>query len=121
MVNCLRVMVVEDDVALAALFSEVLIDMGFDVCAVESTAEGAGAAAARCRPDLMIVDAQLSEGDGVAAVNEIRLSQPVPFLLVTGNPAGLHGLEPGALVLQKPFSEGDLANAIERVFAKLSR
>jgi DNA-binding response OmpR family regulator len=117
--TALRVMLVEDDVSLAALFSEALIDMGFDVCAVESTAAGAQAAAARCQPDLMIVDAQLSEGDGVAAVNEIRLSRPVPYLLITGDPAGLSGLEPDALVLQKPFTEGDLVNAIKRVFAKL--
>jgi len=112
------VMVVEDDAALAALFCDVLIDMGFEVCAVASTARGAETAALRYQPDLMIVDAQLREGDGVAAVNEIRLVRPVAYVVMTGNPAALYGLEPGALVLHKPFSETELAKAIALAVAK---
>jgi CheY-like chemotaxis protein len=110
----LRIMVVEDDVVIALLFSEVLEGMGHEVCAIESTQSAAVLAAARCKPELMIVDAQLREGSGVDAVDEIQLTGLVPHLFVTGNTLKVQALKPDAVVIQKPFYEADLARGIER-------
>ena len=52
----LRVLVVEDDTITGMLLGELLTSMGHDVCAIESTQANAVTAAARCRPDLMIVE-----------------------------------------------------------------
>ena len=113
--NGLRIMVVEDDAVIASLFSEVLEGMGFDVCAVEGNEADAVASAARCRPDLMIVDAQLGTGSGIKAIDEILLNGPMPHLFVTGNSLRVRALRPDAVVIQKPFFEADLARAIEHV------
>jgi len=110
----LRIMVVEDDVVIALLFSEVLEGMGHKVCAIESTQSAAVLAAARCKPELLIVDAQLREGSGVDAVDEIQLTGLVPHLFVTGNTLKVQALKPNAVVIQKPFYEADLARGIER-------
>jgi hypothetical protein len=69
--KALRILVVEDDVMIGGLLAETLEDLGHVVCAVETNAANAVAAAARHHPDLMIVDVGLGEASGVAAVNEI--------------------------------------------------
>jgi two-component system, response regulator PdtaR len=110
----LRVLIVEDEAVIGMLLAEVLAGMGHDVCAVETTETDAVAAAARCRPDLMIVDARLGDGSGVSAVEEILRTGFVPHVFVSGDMLGVQALRPGAVVIQKPFFESDLARAIQR-------
>jgi DNA-binding response OmpR family regulator len=112
--KALRVVVVEDDFVIGMLLAEMLEEMGHEVCAVETTEADAVMAAARCRPDLMIVDAGLGDGSGVSAVEEILCTGPIPHLFVSGDISGVQGLKPGAAVMQKPFGEADLAQAIQR-------
>jgi len=112
--KALRVLVVEDDVIIAQLLAEMLEAMGHTVCAIETTEAEAVAAAAICQPDLMIVDAQLDVGYGVAAVEEILRAGSVPHLFVSGNSSGVKTLRPSAVVIQKPFREADLTRAIQR-------
>jgi DNA-binding response OmpR family regulator len=88
--------------------------MGYDVCAVEATEAGAVAAAARCNPDLMIVEARLRDGSGVSAVEEILRAGWVPHVFVSGETSSVHALSPGAIVIQKPFRDIDLDHAIQR-------
>jgi hypothetical protein len=52
--------VLRDDRITGMLLDELLKTMGYDVCAIESTEGNAVIAAARCRPDMMIVDVQLA-------------------------------------------------------------
>ena len=110
----LRVLLVEDEAIIAMLLAEVLGGMGYEVCAIEATEADAVAAAARCRPDLMIVDARLGAGSGVAAVETILRTGPVPHVFVSGDPASVQALRPDAVVMQKQFREADLASAIQR-------
>lgn len=110
----LRVLVMEDDAVLAALLMDVLADMGHEVCAVEATESGAVAAAMRCRPDLLIVDARLAKGTGMSAVTQILRAAFVPHLFVSGDVLAVLALRPGAVVIQKPFRERDLVQAIQR-------
>ena len=116
----LRVLVVEDEAVLGLLLAEVLIGMGYDVCAIERTEADAVSAAARCEPDLMIVDAWLGEGNGVSAVAQIQRAGAVPHLFVSGDTARVRALRPDAVVLQKPFRERDLARAIEQTLGTAS-
>jgi CheY-like chemotaxis protein len=115
--RALRIMVVEDEAINAMLLAEVLEDMGHSVCAIEATEAGAIAAAATCNLELMIVDATLGDGSGVAAVVEILRSGPVPCVFVTGDASRVTRLQPHAVVLQKPFRLADLEHAIERALA----
>jgi DNA-binding response OmpR family regulator len=109
----LRVLVVEDDALIGLLLADVLAGMGYDVCAVESTEAGAVAAAARCKPGLMIVDASLRKGDGISAVTEILRTGFIPHVFVSGDPSRVLAARPGATIIQKPFRDADLARAIQ--------
>jgi two-component system, response regulator PdtaR len=112
----IRVLVVEDDALMGTLLAEVLAGMGYDVCAIEATEANAVAAAVRCAPDLMIVDAWLREGSGVSAVAEILRTGPVAHVFVSGDILRLKAMSPGAVMLQKPFREAELGVAIQQAF-----
>jgi DNA-binding response OmpR family regulator len=111
--RALRVLVVEDDAMIAMLLVEVLAEMGHDVCAIETSEDAAVAAAVRCRPDFMIVDARLGDGSGVSAVEKMHRTGSIPHVFVSGDISMVTALRPDAVVIQKPFRESDLARAIQ--------
>jgi two-component system, response regulator PdtaR len=113
----LRIMVVEDDALIGMLLTDMLEGMGHDVCAVAVSQLDAVAAAQRCKPDLMLVDARLREGCGIAAVTEILRSGYIPHAFVTGDKAEVRSLMPRAVVIDKPFREQDLVRGIQRALA----
>lgn len=108
----LRILLVEDDALIAIVLAEILDDMGHAIAGIEATEAGAVHAAARVRPDLMIVDASLREGSGIDAVATILQSDAIPHVFMSGEevPATC----PPAVTLQKPFMRRDLARAIDR-------
>jgi CheY-like chemotaxis protein len=108
----LRVLVVEDNAVIGMLLAEMLTAMGHRVCGVEATQSGAVEAAARWRPDLMIVDAELEEGNGFQAISVILTTGPMPHVFMSGTVLGIGPAH--SSVLQKPFGEKDLMRAIER-------
>ena len=110
----MRVLVVEDDAIIGTLLAEMLAGMGHDVCAIEATEADAVSAAARCKPDLMIVDVSLGAGSGVAAVETIYLTGPIPHVFVSGDVSRVRALRPDSIFMQKPYRETDLVRAIQR-------
>ncbi len=110
--NALRILVVEDDAVIGMMLAEMLEEMGHDVCAIESTEADAVSAADRCKPDLMIVDVLLGDGNGVSAVTEILRAGPVPHLFVSADISRLRALRPSAVAIQKPYREPELTRAI---------
>jgi len=116
----LQVLVVEDEPVIGTLLAEVLRELGHDVIAIEATEDGAVAAAAANRPELMIVDARLRQGSGVTAVERILREGFIPHLFVSGDRLNPEGLCSRAIILQKPFMEAELVSAIARAVASSS-
>ena len=112
----LNILVVEDDPTVGMLLMEMLLSMGHTVCAVRTSPADAVSAAARYEPDLMLVDARLGRGSGVAAVVEIRRRQDIPFIYMSGAP--IAGRQPDDIVLRKPFIEKDIVLAILGAMAR---
>lgn len=113
----LRILIVEDDLMIGPLFAEMLEELGHLVCAIETNTAMAVAAAARCHPDLMIVDIGLGDDDGAAAVREILRAGYVPHVFVTGDVMRDWALEPEAIFIRKPFRAPDIQAAIQRALA----
>ncbi len=97
--SALRVLVVEDDAMIGMLLAEMLAGMGHEVCAIETTEDDAVTAAARCRPDLMIVDVRLGDGSGVDAVAKIHRTATVPHVFVSGDITAVRALRPNAVMI----------------------
>jgi two-component system, response regulator PdtaR len=113
-VTVYNILVVEDDILIGMLLTDMLTELGHVVCAVERTEANAVAAADRFQPDLMIVDAHLTDGSGIAAVETILKDKFVPHVFVTGDKLGTQRHRPGDVVIEKPFRERDLVDAILR-------
>lgn len=110
----LRILVAEDDALIGELLGEMLELMGHDVCAITTTEAGTVSAASQFQPELLIVDFRLSPGSGLDAVNLIMQTRFIPHILVSGNIAQVRDLRPDAIMLEKPYSQAALANAIRR-------
>jgi CheY-like chemotaxis protein len=116
--RALRILVVEGDALIQMLLCETLLSMGHQVCGTAFTETEAVEAAARLRPELMIVDARLARGGGgVAAVERVLADRWTPHIFVSGAKLASATLHPRAVTLQKPFQDRDLADAIARAMA----
>ena len=115
--KALRILLVEDEAIIAMLFADVLDGLGHDVCAIEATEDDAVAAAARCVPDLIIVDVNLGAGSGVSVVSKILETRYVPHVFITGDTSAaltVEAYETGSELIHKPVRVSDLARAIRR-------
>jgi two-component system, response regulator PdtaR len=112
--TAMRVLMVEDDAIIGTLLAEMLASMGHDVCAIEATEADAVRAAARCKPDLMIVDISLVEGNGISAIETIHRTGPVPHVFVSADASRARALRPGSIFIRKPYRETDLARVIQQ-------
>lgn len=115
MTTALRVLVVEDEAMVAMLLEDMLADLGHTVVATAGRMDRAMKLAMELSIDLAIVDVNLN-GVHTYPLASILASRHVPFVFATGYGAG--GLEEewkDTTVLQKPFQESDLADAISMV------
>jgi len=115
----LHALIIEDEIIAGVGMQLVLSDMGFQSFAFAGTAYQAIEQARRRRPDLVTVDVGLLDGDGVSAAREIeRTIGPSPIIYVTGDVRAL-AHEPGAIVVEKPFTSLDMARAYVRAQAAI--
>jgi CheY-like chemotaxis protein len=92
--------VVEDDANFAMVLAELLEVLGHTICAIAYSE----AAAVAFMPELMVVDVQLCEGSGFAAVGGIAIRGHVPHVFVNGDASIARVLGPNATVLQNHIS-----------------
>jgi len=117
-----RLLVVEDDPTILELLSGSLRFAGFDVLTAASGAEALRAAAAS-RPDLILLDVMLPDGDGFDVIRAIRSGGPrVPVIFLTAR-GQVHERVAGLTLggddyVTKPFS---LDEVLARIRAVLRR
>jgi two-component system, OmpR family, response regulator MtrA len=116
-----RVLVVDDDTALAEMLGIVLRGEGFDPV---FCADGSGALEAfrNARPDLVLLDLMLPGKDGIEVCRQIRSESGTPIVMLTAKGDTVDvvlGLESGADdYVVKPFKPKEL---VARVRARLRR
>jgi two-component system response regulator MtrA len=116
-----RVLVVDDDQALAEMLGIVLRGEGFEPFFVED-GDKAMAAFREHKPDLVLLDIMLPGTDGIEVCRQIRAESGVPIVMLTARADTLDvvvGLESGADdYVMKPFKSKEL---VARVRARLRR
>lgn len=116
-----RVLIVDDDPALAEMLGIVLRGEGY---AVTHCPDGASALGVfrDCKPDLVLLDVMLPGMNGVEVCRKIRGESVVPIIMLTARTDTLDvvaGLEAGADdYVNKPFKPAEL---VARVRARLRR
>lgn len=117
-----RLLVVEDEPTIAELLSGSLRFAGFEVLTAASGAEALRAAAIS-RPDLILLDVMLPDGDGFDVIRSIRAGGPrVPVIFLTAR-SHVHDRVAGLTLggddyITKPFS---LDEVLARIRAVLRR
>ena len=111
----------EDEVAISEPLAESLEREGF-AADVAGTLELARAALGRERPDLILLDVMLPDGDGRDLAREIRRDSDVPIVMLTARAEEVDrvlGLELGADdYVVKPFSTRELAARIRAILRR---
>lgn len=121
MAGRMRILVAEDERVISRLIKQVLTAAGHDVTGVQSCRE-AIALLEDERFDLVLLDLNLSDGDGFRVVEALQARSDVkpPVLLMTGERAFDDGdwrSERVAGILWKPFELDELERAVHRFAA----
>src|SRR4051812_4807961 len=107
-----RLLLVEDDGMACSLMQNILADQDLAVMTARTVAEGL--ALLESRPDFLILDLSLPDGDGRDVLERLRRAGLPTRVVVTSGcyePQGLDELRPDA-VLVKPFSIDGLLSGL---------
>ncbi|MDR0182065.1 ATP-binding protein [Lysobacter arvi] len=111
------VLLVEDDVEVAALVEEMLRGIGYDVIHATNATAALGALANDRRVDLVFSDVMMPGGtNGIQLAKQIRTRRPaLPVLLTSGFSEAMRGEAEalGISILRKPYGLKELRAAIE--------
>ncbi|MCA1745511.1 MAG: response regulator, partial [Bacteroidales bacterium] len=120
-----RIMVVEDEMIIAAKVGMFLTELGYEVSAILPGAEDALAHVARSSPDIALLDIQLQgDMDGIALAQELRNKYQLPVIFLTANADDAtferaKAARPFAF-LQKPFRKTELQRILELAIARMA-
>lgn len=116
-----RILIIDDDFFLTQSLTRLMQGQGYEVSSA-NTIEDGWKAIGTARPDLLILDLSLPDGDGLTLCRRIRTEHKFPILMLTSRGDSIDkviGLEVGADdYLTKPFDAHELA---ARVKAMLRR
>ena len=117
-----RILVVDDDPVVREVLQVSLEEQGLVVLDAPD-AQQALQRIRRDRPDLVLLDLNLPDRDGLAVLQDVRLESNVPVIVVTGRADEvdqIRGLELGADdYVSKPFSLPEVAARIRAVLRRV--
>jgi len=116
-----RILLIEDEESISEPLERALGREGFDVAIAATAAEGRKRFR-EVRPDLVLLDVMLPDGDGRDILREIRDTSRTPVVMLTARGEELErvlGLELGADdYVTKPFSSAELAARVRAVLRR---
>ena len=102
-----KLLLVDDEPELLKMVSDILKDAGFETVLTAGSVKEAVMAAKQEKPDLMILDVMLPDGDGFSLMEQLRTFTDVPVIFLTAKDEAadkLAGLGLGADdYISKPF------------------
>ncbi len=113
----LKVLIAEDDLIIADLAEEVLIEHGYEVCGIARTVAEAVAMGQLHKPDLAVLDFRLADGGlGTDIAAQLGPDWRLGVLYATGNVARVMlTATNGDACLAKPYRSADLLRGLEIV------
>ena len=119
-----RVVIAEDEALIRMDLAEMLVDEGYDVVGQAGDGQQAVELAEGLRPDLVILDVKMPVLDGIAAAERIAGQRIAPVVMLTAfsqRDLVERARDAGAMAyLVKPFSQSDLAPAIEMAVSRFA-
>ncbi|SRX54436.1 LytTR family DNA-binding domain-containing protein [Aequorivita sp. CIP111184] len=118
MENAIKILIVEDEMIIAANISLQLSELGYEITGILPRGEEAIAHIQIDKPDIVLLDISLKgEMDGIETAQEIQKYHKIPIIYLTANSDEFHfnrakETHPYAFI-SKPFKKLDLQRAIE--------
>jgi two-component system, NtrC family, response regulator AtoC len=114
------VLIVDDDAQIRSLLADLLKEAGYKTQPAKTAAE-ATTQIAKQRPDLVMMDVQLPDQDGLDLLKSIKREHPELDVIVMtafgGSSSAIRAMEVGAYdYVTKPFEVDDLLATLRRVF-----
>ena len=113
-----KILIVEDEPLIALDIKEILIELGFDVCAVCHKSDDAIRSLRKHNPDLALLDITIpGKEDGIDLARRIRDYYQIPFVFLTSHADRItldraKQTQPYGYIV-KPFNDKDLITTIE--------
>jgi DNA-binding LytR/AlgR family response regulator len=120
-----KILIVEDEIIIAADISMMLGNLGYDVTGIIPRGEDALKSIEGTRPDLILMDVSLKGSmDGVETALLIQEKYQIPLIFLTANAddntfARAKAAQPYAFI-SKPFRQSDLNRTIELTLQKVA-
>jgi two-component system, OmpR family, response regulator RegX3 len=118
-----KILLVEDELSISEPLARALEREGFDVAIADTAAAAVEGFRAR-RPDLVLLDVMLPDGDGRDVLRQLRQVSRVPVVMLTARGEEMDrvlGLELGADdYVTKPFSAAELVARIRAVLRRVA-
>ena len=112
----LRILLAEDEPAVAASVEEQLRALGHEIVGEAATGQEAVSLAAQTEPDVVVMDIVMPDGDGIEAARRIAEQSPTPVVFLSGHfdEELLEGVvaSGGLAYLLKPATSGQLQAAL---------
>jgi CheY-like chemotaxis protein len=113
----LKVLIAEDDLMIADMSEDVLVENGYEVCGIGRTVEQAVTLGRHHKPDLAIIDMRMADGGlGTEVAAQLADMERLGILYVTGNGSSCKlDNARGHACLSKPYRFADLLRSLEIV------
>ena len=115
----MHALIIEDEAFTSVTIQDVLADHGCTSFDLASSFDEALAAAGRRRPQMITADVVLAPGNGVDAVEAICAAGPIPVIFITGTGAEARRRCPDLIVIDKPFTVTQVADAVRTLTGKM--
>lgn len=121
----IKILVIEDEMIIAAKISMQLTNLGYEVTGILPRGEQAIQQVKENRPDIILLDINLKgELDGIETARQVQLLADIPIIYLTANSdeATFNRAKPTrpSAFISKPFKQLDLQRAIELTISRMA-
>ncbi|MCW3091663.1 MAG: response regulator of the LytR/AlgR family [Ferruginibacter sp.] len=121
----IKILVVEDEMIIAAKISMQLTNLGYEVTGILPRGEQAIQQVKENKPDIILLDINLKgEIDGIETARQVQLYDDIPIIYLTANSdeATFNRAKPTKpyAFISKPFKQLDLQRAIELTISRMA-
>ena len=120
-----KLLLVDDEPELLKMVSDILKDAGFETVLTAASVKEAVMVAKQEKPDLMILDVMLPDGDGFSLMEQLRTFTDVPIIFLTAKDEEqdiVNGFDLGADdYVVKPFRPRELISRINNILRRYEK